>query len=80
MKRLGLIEDDTCPKCGGGGGPTSSSSRLHLGADPPATCDECEGPIDFTGRGLARTWKWIRFVDQPEHAPDTSESTPSSSA
>ena len=71
LVKQGSLNDQMCPACGGGGSGSSTSSRLHLGSDPPTTCEECGGPIDFAGRGLAESWKWIRFVDQPEQEPDT---------
>jgi len=72
LRQRGLLDKDVCPACGGGGSGHSTSSRLHLGSEPPTICEQCGGPIDFTGRGLAKTWKWVRFARQPDKEPDTS--------
>jgi len=72
LEKRGLADADRCPACGGGSDADHSAPRLHIGYEPPTTCEECGGAIDQQGRGFAKTWKWIKFVEQPEQAPDTS--------
>jgi hypothetical protein len=66
LEKRGLVDADGCPACRGGSGADHSAPRLHIGYEHPATCEECGGAIDERGRGFAKTWRWIRFVEPSE--------------
>lgn len=69
LERSGMTAADRCPHCGGGSDAAHSSPRLHLGYEPPANCQRCGGAVDERGRGFAKTWRWIKFEEQPQQPP-----------